>query len=381
MNATSTPISKDVRPRILVIDDSPEVLGIVNELLKRDYRLKAANGGQRGLTLAAATPRPDLILLDIMMPDINGLDVCRQLKANPVTRDIPVIFLTAMDNEADEQLGFELGAVDYISKPISGPILRSRVKLHLNIKRNTDFIIDSNTFLANEVAKRTREIELVQDVTIFVMTSLVETRDNETGFHIRRTQHFVKLLAAQLRFHPRFSSELTPANIELIFKSAPLHDIGKVGIPDSILKKRGNLTPAEFNIMKNHTILGKIAIEQAENLCGCSVPFLMYAKEIIHSHHERWDGTGYPAGLAGTSIPISARLMAVADVYDALISVRPYKAAIQHSKAKEILLDGCGQYFDPDVIEAFLAVENNFVAVADRFRDELPPVEPTLLYD
>jgi putative two-component system response regulator len=362
----------DNRPRILVIDDSPEILGIVNDLLKQDYRLSAANGGQRGLSLASAAPRPDLILLDIMMPDVNGLDVCRQLKASAITRDIPVVFLTAMDNEADEQLGFELGAVDYISKPISGPILRSRVKLHLSIKQHTDLIQDNNTFLANEVAKRTREIEMVQDVTIFVMTSLAETRDNETGNHIRRTQFFVKLLAEHLRNHPRFSAELTTANIELIFKSAPLHDIGKVGIPDHILLKPGKLTAEEFEIMKTHTTIGKEAIEHAESQGGRSVPFLAYAKEIAYGHQEKWDGSGYPRGLAGDMIHISARLMAVADVYDALISTRPYKVGMPHSKAKEILVNGRGTHFDPDIIDAFLALENDFIDIAERFRDELP---------
>jgi len=376
MSALSSGESEtDNRPRILVIDDSPEILGIVNELLKHDYRLRVANGGNRGLSLASASPRPDLILLDINMPDMNGLDVCRQLKSSAITRNIPVVFLTAMDNEGDEQLGFELGAVDYISKPISGPILQSRVKLHLSIKQHTDLIQDNNTFLANEVAKRTREIELVQDVTIFVMTSLAETRDNETGNHIRRTQFFVKLLAEQLRTHPRFLAELTSTNIELIFKSAPLHDIGKVGIPDHILLKPGKLTVDEFEIMKTHTTIGKVAIENAENLGGRTVPFLAYAKEIAYEHQEKWDGSGYPRGLVGDDIHISARLMAVADVYDALISTRPYKVGMPHSKAKEILVNGRGTHFDPDIIDAFLVVENDFIEIAERFRDQLPLAE------
>ena len=365
-------VAVDRRPIVLVIDDSPEILGIVNDLLKQDFRLRAANGGQRGLSLASGSPQPDLILLDIMMPDMNGLDVCRQLKLNPITRDIPVIFLTAMDNEADEQLGFELGAVDYISKPISGPILRARVKLHLSIKQHADLIQNTNKYLENEVAKRTREIELVQDVTIFVMTSLAETRDNETGNHIRRTQYFVKVLAEHLQSHPRFSAELTARNIELIFKSAPLHDIGKVGIPDNILLKPGKLTAEEFEIMKMHAKLGREAIEHAEAQGGKSVPFLAYAKEIAFSHQEKWDGTGYPLGWAGDEIPIAARLMAVADVYDALISTRPYKSGLPHSKARDIILEGRGTHFDPDIVDAFLAVENEFVAIAERFRDELP---------
>ncbi len=352
---------------VLVIDDSPEILAIVNELLKNDYRIKAANGGEKGLRLAALTPRPDLILLDIMMPDLNGHEVCRRLKADPATRDIPVIFLTAMNNEEDEQAGFELGAVDYIAKPISGPILRARVKTHLSMKVSADFIKGKNVFLVGEVSKRARELEFIQDVTILAMASLAETRDNETGNHLRRTQHYVRALAEHLQRHPHFSLLLTPTNIELIYKSAPLHDIGKVGIPDQILLKPGRLTAEEFEIMKTHTVLGKEAIENAERQMGRSVPYLGIAKEIACSHQEKWDGSGYPQGLKGASIPVSARLMAVADVYDALISHRVYKAGMSHQQASEIIVAGRGSHFDPDVVDAFIAICAEFDAIARRF--------------
>jgi putative two-component system response regulator len=363
----------EVEPKtVLVIDDSPEIQAIINDLLKHDYRLRGANSGERGLRVATAEPQPDLILLDILMPGMNGHEVCRQLKANPATRDIPVIFLTAMDNVADEQIGLELGAVDYITKPISGPILHARVKTHLNLKAAADFIKDKNQFLVGEVAKRAKELEFIQDVTILALASLAETRDNETGNHIRRTQHYVRALAEHLQRHPHFSLLLTRTNIELIYKSAPLHDIGKVGIPDQILLKPGRLTPDEFEVMKTHTTLGKEALEHAELQLGRTAPFLGFAKEIALSHQEKWDGSGYPQGLAGEAIPIPARLMAVADVYDALISPRVYKAPMSHRDAVAIITAGRGSHFDPDIVDAFLGLSDKFVEIAARFSDASP---------
>jgi putative two-component system response regulator len=358
---------------VLVIDDSPEILGIVNQLLKDDYRLKAANGGEKGLRLAATEPKPDIILLDIMMPDLSGHEVCRRLKADRATRDIPVIFLTAMNNEADEASGFALGAVDYIAKPISGPILRARVKTQLSVKRSADFIKDKNVFLVTEVSKRAKEVEFIQDVTILALASLAETRDNETGNHLRRTQNYIRALAGHLERHPRFSLLLTRTNIELIYKSTPLHDIGKVGIPDHILLKPGRLTVEEFEVMKTHAALGKEAIERAEAQMGRSAPFLEFAKEIAYGHQEKWDGSGYPQGLAGDQIPGSARLMAVADVYDALVSRRAYKRPMSHEEASRIIVEGRGSHFDPDIVDAFIAVSHEFEEIAERFRD--PGVE------
>jgi putative two-component system response regulator len=355
---------------VLVIDDSPEILSIINELLKKDYRLKAANSGEKGLRLAGTNPKPDLILLDIIMPDLNGFEVCQQLKTNPMTRDIPVVFLTAMNNEADEEAGLALGAVDYISKPISGAILRARVRTHIAMKHAADFVKDKNIFLISEVSKRAKEVDLIQDVTILALASLAETRDNETGNHLRRTQQYVRLLAEHLQRHPHFSLTLLRNNIEMIFKSAPLHDIGKVGIPDNILLKPGKLTSEEFAIMKLHPTLGKEAIEKAEQQTGHYAPFLSFAKEIVYSHHEKWDGSGYPEGLYTDQIPISARLMAVADVYDALICKRAYKSAINHQQATQIISEGKGSHFDPDVVDAFLKLNKAFEQVAKRFRDD-----------
>ena len=363
------------RESILIIDDSPDVLLTISGLLKSDYQLRVANRAAAGLQLAAADP-PDLILLDVMMPDMDGPEACRKLKADPDTRDIPVIFLTGMSNESDEETGFELGAVDYITKPVSGPILKARIKLHLSLKLAKDFVNDKNQFLVSQVSKRARELEHIQDVTILALASVAETRDNETGHHIHRTQHYVLLLAEHLQRHPRFSLSLTRSNIDLMFKSAPLHDIGKVGIPDHILLKPGKFTPEEFEQMKRHTTLGMEALARAERTTGRSAPFLQMAKDIVWAHHEKWDGSGYPRGLAGEHISVGARLMALADVYDALISPRVYKRAMTHDEATRIIVNGRGTHFDPDVVDTFLTLAEAFQLVAERFKDE-PEISTT----
>ncbi len=358
---------------VLVVDDVAENLSLMVGLLRPSHRVKVANHGAKALELAAQSPPPDLILLDVMMPGMDGHEVCRRLKADPATRDIPVIFLTAKAEVEDETYGLSLGAVDYITKPISPPIVEARVRTHLQLKDAADFLRDRSAFLEAEVARRTAENEALQDVVVLAMASLGETRDNETGNHLRRTQHYVQALAEQLSTHPRFSSTLSPDAIRLLFKSAPMHDIGKVGIPDAILLKPGRLTPEEFEVMKTHTTLGYEAIRRAELSLGDELPFLRFAKEIALSHQEKWDGSGYPQGLAGDAIPVSARLMAVADVYDALISARVYKPAMSHAEARAILVQGRGQHFDPDVVDAFIAVEPQFRAIAERFSDGPPP--------
>ena len=259
--------------------------------------------------------------------------------------------------------------MDYITKPISPPVVLARVKIHLALKAHADFLRDKSDFLEAEVSKRTREVLAIQDVTILAMATLAETRDLDTGNHIRRTQHYVKALAEKLRTHPRFASVLTDNYIQMLFKSAPLHDIGKVGIPDRILLKPGRLTPEEFEIMKTHTTLGRDAIEHAEIQLGMPVEFLSTAKEIALSHQEKWDGSGYPQGLAGEAIPLSARLMAVADVYDALISRRIYKNSVPHEQAVAIIQEGRGVHFDPDITDAFVELQETFHAIAARFTD------------
>jgi putative two-component system response regulator len=362
-------IEQDNVPTILAVDDTPVNLSLITGLLKSHYRVKVANSGEKALRIVHSDLPPDLVLLDVMMPDLDGIEVCRRLKDDPRTRHIPVIFLTAMAKSDDERLGLEAGAVDYITKPISPPILLARVKTHLQLKAGQDFLKDKNAYLESEVIRRTREVQAIQDVTILTMASLAETRDNETGNHIRRTQHYVKALAIKLRDHPRFAGYFTDHVIDLLFKSAPLHDIGKVGIPDKILLKPGKLTPEEFEIMKTHTTLGRDAIEQAERQLGTPVEFLKVAKEIAYSHQEKWDGSGYPEGLSGDAIPVSARLMAVADVYDALISRRVYKPAFTHERAVELISEGRGQHFDPDITDAFMEIREELRTIAKKFGD------------
>ncbi|WP_323814850.1 two-component system response regulator [Cellvibrio sp. NN19] len=366
---------------VLVVDDTPDNLTLMSGLLKDLYKVKVANSGERALKIATSDTPPDLILLDIMMPEMDGYEVCRRLKADSTTRNIPIIFLTAKAEVVDETLGFELGASDYITKPISPPIVLARIETHLSVKHMQDFMRDKNAYLAAEVNRRTAEVMAIQDVTIRAMASLAETRDNETGNHIHRTQHYVKLLAEKLRHNPRFAHFLNDnKTIELLFKSAPLHDIGKVGIPDRILLKPGRFEPEEFEIMKTHTTLGRDAITHAEKDLGIEMPFLKLAKEIAYSHQEKWDGSGYPEGLSGDDIPISARLMAVADVYDALISRRVYKAPMPHEKAVQIIIEGKGSHFDPDMVDAFIELQEEFKKIAANYADTDADMEKKIEY-
>ena len=357
------------RPTILVVDDTPDNLMLMNGLLAPTYRVKVANSGIKALKIAGTQPQPELILLDIMMPEMDGYEVCRRLKADPATRDIPVIFLTARTDVEDERKGLELGGVDYLTKPVSPPIVLARVKIHLALKAQADFLRDKNDFLEQEVSRRTREVAAIQDATILALASLAETRDDDTGYHLRRTQFYMRALAEQLRKHPRDAAALTDHQIEILFKSAPLHDIGKVGIPDSILQKRGRLEPQEAEVMKTHPTLGRAAIERAEQQLGMPLEFLATVKEIAYSHHEKWDGSGYPESLAGEAIPLPARLMAIADVYDALISKRVYKDALPHEAAVAAIVDGKGRHFDPAIVDAFVEVQEQFRAIARRFAE------------
>lgn len=369
MEIGSEGVARAAMPTVLVVDDTPDNLSLMSGLLRDRYRVKVANSGERALKIVQAAPPPDLVLLDIMMPGMDGYEVCRRLKQDAATRDIPVIFLTALTGTEDERKGLELGAVDYVTKPISPPILLARVKNHLALKASADFLRDKAQYLEGEVAKRTQEITAIQDVTILALASLAETRDSDTGNHIRRTQFYVKALAEELGRRPEYAGELGDRTINMLFKSAPLHDIGKVGIPDGILLKPGRLTAEEFEIMKRHAELGRDAIEAAEERLGMQVDFLKTAKEIAWCHQEKWDGTGYPRGLAGTAIPLSARLMALADVYDALICRRIYKEPMSHDEAKQIIVAERGKHFDPDVVDAFLAREEEFREIARRFAD------------
>ncbi len=358
------------RPTILVVDDAPANLTVLAGVLGDDYSVAVADSGAATLDYLARATLPELILLDVTMPEMDGYEVCRRLKADPRLRDIPVIFVTARTEDEDEKRGLDIGGVDYITKPISAAIVRARVRNHLLIKRAQDVLRDQNAELERLVAERTREIVEVQDATIFALATLAETRDNETGNHIRRTQFYVKALAEALRRDPAYAASLTDAEIEMLFKSAPLHDIGKVGVPDAVLCKPGKLTEDEWALMRQHPAYGRDAILAAEAMLTSHHSFLRYAREIAYGHHEKWDGSGYPGGLAGASIPLSARLMALADVYDALISKRVYKPAMSHADAVTIILKGRGAHFDPAVVDAFLSVEGEFRVIAGRFSDD-----------
>ena len=349
---------------------------VLGEMLRDHHKVRAANSGARALELAAMAPLPDLILLDVMVPGMNGYEVLEQLRVSPKTRDIPVIFTTAMGSTEDEQRGLVLGAVDYITKPLRPAIVLARVHTHLELKQARDRLRNSNTLLESEIARRMHENTVIQDVSIRALARLAETRDNETGNHILRTQEYVRALALRVRVHPRFAAQLDEHSISLIAKSAPLHDIGKVGIPDCVLLKPGKLTPDEWAIMKTHAKLGADAIIRAEANMHEPIKFLVYAKQVAMHHHERWDGSGYPDGLVGDAIPVAARLMAVADVFDALISPRVYKPAFPFEKARSIMTEQRGLHFDPDLLDPFLEGFDEFCAVARRHPDTHPADEP-----
>jgi len=355
---------------LLIVDDSAENLIVLSELLRPDYRVLAANSGESALRVANSAPQPDLILLDVMMPGMDGYAVLARLRENAATRDIPVIFLTALAAAQDEERGLLLGAADYITKPIKPAVVQARVRTQLQAKQARDWLKDQNATLEAEVARRMVENDLTQLVSIRALAHLAETRDPETGGHILRTQGYVQQLAAGLRDHPRFCALMNERYIALLARSAPLHDIGKVGIPDHILLKPGKLTADEWAIMQTHAKQGSDAIEQAERDIEMPLEFLSVAKEIAHWHHEKWDGSGYPDGLAGDAIPVAARLMAVADVFDALISVRVYKPAMSFAQARDIIAAERGKHFDPAVSDAFLTDFAAFVAIAERYREE-----------
>jgi len=374
---------------VLVVDDTKENLTVIGQLLRPYYHVRVANSGARALQVADSEPRPDLILLDVMMPEMDGYQVLQALRAQPHTRSIPVIFVTAMDADEDEERGLSLGAVDYVTKPIKPGLLLARVRAHLELKAARDALARQNAELDAEVHRRMAENDLIKDFSLNALATLAEKRDNETGNHLRRTQAYIEALMAHLQAHPRFAPELSdPQARERIAKAAPLHDIGKVGIPDAILLKPGRLTPEEFEVMKTHASIGAQAIgdairsvHQAQKpkdasaseadaaLTAQSLSFLETTRQIAGSHHEKWDGSGYPEGLAGEAIPLPARLMALADVYDALMSKRHYKSAFPLEQTVDIIRQGRGLHFDPDIVDAFIALQDEFADIAHRFVD------------
>ncbi|MDD2179895.1 response regulator [Acidovorax sp. D2M1] len=376
---------------VLVVDDIRENLTVIGQLLRPHYQVRVANSGQRALQVAHTQPVPDIILLDVMMPEMDGYEVLAALRAAPETREIPVIFVTALDDSSDEERGLRAGAVDYVAKPIKPAVLLARVRTHLELKAARDWLADQNSYLDAEVQRRMAENELIKDFSLHAMATLAEKRDNETGNHLHRTQAYIEVLMLHLQGHPRFQHLLGSApQRQQIAKAAPLHDIGKVGIPDAILLKPGRLTPEEFEVMKTHARIGADAIEEAIRsvleisrskhfsahaaLGDPALQFLETARQIAASHHEKWDGSGYPEGLQGDAIPLPARLMAIADVFDALISRRHYKRAFTLGDAVNIIRNGRGEHFDPDICDAFLEMVPQLAVVAERFSDH--PVTP-----
>jgi len=348
------------KPTILVVDDVPDNIDVLSSVLRPEYKVKAALNGERALNIVANEPNLVMILLDIMMPGMDGYEVCRRLKANPVTAKVPVIFVTAKNQECDEQLGLELGAVDFISKPISPAIVLTRVRTQIAL-------YDQNQFLEQKVKQRTHELEETRLEIIRRLGRAAEFRDNETGLHVIRMSHYSRLMAEAIEQRSTDWSEL-------IFNAAPMHDIGKIGIPDRVLLKPDKLDEDEWLLMKKHPQMG------AEIIGDHPSELMKTAKEIALTHHEKWDGTGYPYGLKGTDIPLSGRIIAIADVFDALTSgQRPYKKAWEVSNAVKVITDGANSHFDPDLIPIFQERLPEILDIKDQFSEPNGNLAQTLV--
>jgi putative two-component system response regulator len=355
------------RPLVLIVDDTPENIHLLTECLCDEYATTIALNGESALQLATSNPRPDIILLDIKMPGMDGYEVCTRLKSMGETETIPVIFITSMSDEYDERKGLDLGAVDYIHKPFNPGLVRARIHNQLELKLH-------RSHLEQLVRERTYELDLTQNAAIYGLGILAEYRDPETGRHIKRTQNYIKLLSYHLRDHPRFRGYFDDQTISMLHNSAAIHDIGKVGVSDKILLKQGSLTSTEFDQMKMHTVYGRDTIQRIkggmhdENASA----FLCFAQELTYTHHEYWNGSGYH-GLKGEAIPISGRLMALADVYDALTSVRVYKESFSHDHAMKIITQGDGrtspEQFDPHILQAFVDIQDKFLSISLSYLD------------
>lgn len=363
--------SQEPAKTLLLVDDMPENLSLLGQILMPHYQVRVASSGKRALQAAATLPRPDLVLLDIMMPEMDGYEVLQRLRADPATRDIPVIFVTALTEAEDEARGFSLGVVDYITKPVRPTIVLARVKTQLELKDVRDRLQDRHILLEQEVERRQQQNQMIQDVTLRALASIAETRNSETTAHLLRTRQFVRILAEELAQSPVYAATLTPAMIENIAKAAPLHDIGKVGIPDHLVNLQGKHTPQEWAVMQTHTKLGADAIKRA--VCGeddrDALDFLYIAMDIAQCHHEKWDGSGYPAGLQGTEIPLTARLMALADVFDALTHKRCWRNAFSFEESVKTVFDSSGSHFEPAIVDAFMRRCGDFIEVAKRYPD------------
>lgn len=357
----------DKQKTIMIVDDTEMNIEILVEALQEEYELIVAINGLEAIEILEEQ-KPDLVLLDIMMPEMDGYEVLKSIKNNLKLQDVPVILLSAITDSDSKTKGFSLGAVDYVTKPFEIVEVKARVKTQLRLEEARLVLEDQNFILERKVKERTELLERTNSAAIYCLAAVAETRDPETGEHIKRTQKYIKELALELQSKEEYRDVLTDDYVELLYKSAPLHDIGKVGVKDSILLKPGRFTPEEFEEMKKHTIYGGESLMVGIMELG-EHSFLTIAKEIALTHHEKWDGSGYPKGLSQKQIPISGRLMALSDVYDALISKRVYKAAFTHKEAKEIILEGRGAHFDPEVVDAFIKREEKFIEIMQEYKD------------
>lgn len=356
-----------IKPVILCVDDTPTNLSLLNHLLSERYMVRLVNSGQGALQYFERFTA-DLILLDVMMPEINGYDVCRELKLNPITRHIPVLFLTAKNTPEDEEEALSAGGLDFINKPINPKVLFARIETHLALKAYHDLLRTENQQLEQVITEKLSDIFRLQDASLAVMISLAEFRDECTGNHIKRTQQYIHALAKEVSESiPEYAMD--EQTILLIHKCAPLHDIGKITTPDHILLKAGHLTADEFSIMKMHAQKGYDILAAAASTMGDYGDFLTMAQQIALTHHEKWDGSGYPRGLSGQDIPLAGRLMAIVDVYDALRSVRPYKQALSHVEALEVMRASSGQHFEPILLAAFIRIADEVAHINDLYRD------------
>ena len=357
------------RQKIMMVDDNKASLIIGKSILEKYYDVYALPSVSKLFDFLKRVT-PDLILLDIEMPEINGYKAIAILKSDKRYADIPVIFVTSKSSESNEYDGLALGAIDYVTKPFSAALLLKRIENHLLIQKQKAQLRDYNDNLKKMVKDKTQQVVGLQNAIIGTVADLVEFRDNSTGWHISRTQKYLQTLVEQLINDGIYADELISWNMDIILPSAQLHDLGKISISDAILNKPGKLTPEEFSIMKTHTQRGVEAIEKMERF-GYFADFLEYAKIFAGTHHEKWDGSGYPRGLKGQDIPLEGRIMAVADVYDALISVRPYKKAFPAEAAARIIIEGGGTHFDPALINAFKKLTDEFAAIAGKYKDGL----------
>lgn len=359
--------------RILIVDDSKTDMLMIKSILY-DYDLRFACDGLEALAIMRADPALDLVILDLNMPRMDGFEVLRAMQSDVAFKNLVTLILTNSDETESEIRGLELGAKDYIRKPLNMESLRKRIEIHLKLQEAHQAIEEYNSHLEYMVHKRTQELVATRDITIQALIGLLEIRNIESSNHSLRTQWMIKMLCQQLRMNGRFISLLTDDYIEELFNTAPLHDIGKVGIPDNILLKPGKLNAQEFDIMKQHASFGVEAL--SKNLkVEDAASFILTAIEIVGTHHEKYDGSGYPRGLKGDQIPLSGRLMAIVDVYDALTSKRVYKDALTHEAALKIIEEERGRHFDPSVVDAFLDASEDIRHVARQYEQEYPTDE------